>query len=303
MVPQQMRQAPRGNCLTANPVAGGPRAACNAGMDAQAEYDNRARVPEHPGIITGWARDAAAFRAAWKTADLGLAYGPGERERLDLFRPEAGPGWPLALFIHGGYWQALDRSFCSHMARGLLAHGVAVAIPSYDLCPAVPLARIVVQMQAAAAFLFRRHHRRILAIGHSAGGHLAAMLMATQWPALDATLPPDLVPAGLPISGVFELEPLLPTSIATPLGLTPTEARRLSPRHLPPPAGAVLHAVAGGAESGEFLRQTRDFATAWGGTWEAVPAANHFTVLNPLAEPGHPLVGRAAAMAARLAAG
>jgi arylformamidase len=272
-------------------------------MDAQSEYDNRARVPEHPGIITHWARDSAEFRANWPDSELGLAYGPGEREKLDLFRPGPGGDWPLALFIHGGYWQALDRLFFSHVARGLLDHGVAVAIPSYDLCPAVPLARIVEQLRTAAAFLHRRHRRRMLATGHSAGGHLTAMLLATDWQALDPSLPPDLVPAGLPISGVFELEPLLPTTIAAPLHLTPAEARRLSPRFLPPPPGTSLHAVVGGAESGEFLRQTRDFAAAWGGSWEAVPGANHFTVLEPLTDPANPLVARAAAMAARLARG
>ena len=267
-------------------------------MDPQAEYDNRARVPEHPAIIAGWARDAAAFRAAWPEADLGLAYGPGERERLDLFRPGPGDAWPLALFIHGGYWQALDGSFFSHIARGLLMHGVAVAVPSYDLCPSVPLTRIVAEMREAAAFLHRRlgGRRRLLAIGHSAGGHLAAMLMATDWRALDPALPADLVPSGLPISGVFELEPLLPTTIAAALRLTPEEARRLSPRFLPAPGGAALHAVVGAEESAEFLRQGRDFAAAWGGSFEALPGRNHFTVLGPLTDPATPLVARAAAL-------
>jgi arylformamidase len=274
-------------------------------MDAQAEYDNRARVPEHPAILEGWARDAAAFRAGHRAAELGLAYGPGERERLDLFWPEGDPGRaaPMALFIHGGYWQALDRAWVSHCARGLNARGVAVAVPSYDLCPTVPLARIVEQMRAAAAFLHRRTGRpRLLASGHSAGGHLTAMLMATDWRAHDPALPPDLVPAGLPISGVFELEPLLPTTIARALALDAPAARALSPRWRPAPAGATLHAVVGGAESAEFLRQTRDLAAAWHGTWEALPDANHFTVLAPLADPDHPLVARAAAMVAALAA-
>jgi arylformamidase len=274
--------------------------AFDAEMDAQVEYDNRARVPENPAIIAGWARDAAAFRAAWPEADPGLAYGPGERERLDLFRPGPGTGWPTALFIHGGYWQALDRSFFSHLAQGLLARGVAVGIPSYDLCPAIPLARIVEQMRAAAAMLHRRCGRRLLATGHSAGGQLAALLMATDWRALDPALPADLVPAGLPISGVFELEPLLPTTIATALRLTPAEAHALSPRFLPPPGG-TLHAVVGAAESAEYLRQTRDFAAAWGGTWEALPGLNHFTVLAPLAEPDSPLARRATAMALAVA--
>ncbi|MBX9702260.1 MAG: alpha/beta hydrolase [Acetobacteraceae bacterium] len=269
-------------------------------MDLQTEYDNRARVPEHPGIIAGWARDAAAFRDAWPHAELDIAYGLGERERLDLFRPGASEDGPVALFIHGGYWQALDRSFFSHHARGLLAQGVAVAVPSYDLCPTVPLARIVEQMRAAAALLHGRTGRRLLATGHSAGGQLTAMLMATDWRALDRMLPADLVPAGLPISGVFELEPLLPTTIGGGLHLSREAARALSPRFLPAPGGA-LHAVVGGAESAEFLRQTRNFAAAWGGTSEVLVGLNHFTVLEPLTDPDSALVRRAAAMAQAIA--
>ncbi len=272
-------------------------------MDAEAEYNNRALVPESGAIIAGWARDAAAFRDAWGEKELGIPYGPGERERLDLFRPGPGGDWPVALFIHGGYWQALDRSFASHCARGLLARGVAVAVPSYDLCPGVTLRAIVEQMRAAVGLLHRRGAGQVMAMGHSAGGHLTAMLMATDWRALDPALPRNLVPAGLPVSGVFELEPLLPTTIATALRLTPEEARRLSPRYLPRPTGIRLHAVVGGAESGEFLRQTRDFATAWGGSWEAVPGANHFTVLEPLTDPASSLVARAAGMAAESATG
>jgi arylformamidase len=267
-------------------------------IDAQAEYDNRARVPESAAIIEGWARDAADFRASWPHADLGLAYGPGERERLDLFRPAPGDDWPLALFLHGGYWQALDRSFASHVARGPLAEGVTVAVASYDLCPSVPLARIVEQARGAAAFLHRRAGRRLLAFGHSAGGHLAAMLLATDWRARDPALPADLVPAALPVSGVFELEPLLPTTIARPLRLTPKEARALSPRWLPRPGGA-LHVAVGAEESGEFIRQSREFASAWGGGFEALPGRNHFTVLAPFAQPGSSLAAKVAALAPR----
>lgn len=265
-------------------------------MDLQAEYDNRARVPEHPAIIAGWQHDAAAFRDSWPETELGIPYGAGERERIDLFRPGPGDAWPVALFLHGGYWQALDRGFFSHLARGFLAQGVALAVPSYDLCPQVTLARIVDQVRAAATLLHRRLGRKMLATGHSAGGHLTAMLMATDWRALDPGLPPDLVAAGLPISGVFELEPLLPTTIGAGLHLSREDARALSPRTLPSP-GLPLHAVVGGAESGEFRRQTRDFAAAWGGTAEELPGADHFTVLAPLAEPGSALARRAAAMA------
>jgi arylformamidase len=279
-----------------NGVAARGGAPPNVAMDLEAEYNNRARVPEHPAHIAGWARDSAAWRAACPRAELGLAYGAGERERLDILHPAPSGDAPLALFIHGGYWQALDRSFASCSARGLNGRGVAVACPSYDLCPHVPLARIVEQLRAAARFLWARTGRRMLAVGHSAGGHLAACLLATDWRALDPALPADLIHAALPISGVFELQPLLPTSIAGALGLTPAEARRLSPRYLPSP-GRPFHCVVGAAESGEFIRQSRDMAAAWGGGFESVPGADHFTVIAPLADPASPLVARAARMA------
>ena len=265
-------------------------------MDLEAEYDNRALVPEHPRHIAAWQRDAAAWRAACPRAEFGLAYGPGEREKLDLFHPEGTGDAPLAMFIHGGYWQALDRSHASHCARGLNLRGIAVAVPSYDLCPAATVGAIVEQMRAACRSLWQRTGRRILAMGHSAGGHLAAMLLATDWPPLDPALPDGLVHAALPISGVFELEPLLPTSVARALRLDAATARALSPRFLPSP-GRPMHCLVGGAESGEFIRQSRDMAAAWGGTFEAAPGADHFTVIAPLADPASPLVARAERLA------
>ena len=264
-------------------------------MDREAEYNNRARVPESGAIIAGWARAAAAFRTGWAEKELGIPYGPGERERLDLFRPGPGTDWPVALFIHGGYWQALDRSFASHCAQGLLAHGVAVAVPSYDLCPAVALGTILGQMQAAVGLLHRRGAGRVLAMGHSAGGHLTAMLMATDW--AGRGMPRDLVRHGVAISGVFELWPLIGTSVGAGLGLDEASARALSPALLPRPEGTLLHAVVGGAESGEFRRQTHDFAAKWSGTAEELAGLDHFTVLGPLADPGSALVRRAAQLA------
>ena len=270
-------------------------------MDAEREYNNRARVPESAEIIAGWARDAAAFRASGVQAELNLAYGAGEREKLDLFLPPNAGAAPTALFIHGGYWQALDRSFVSHCARGLLGQGVAVAVPSYDLCPAVTLGEIAEQMRRAAAFLHRRRGGRLLSAGHSAGGQLAALLLATDWPAFQPSLPAGMVGAALPVSGVFELGPLKGTSIAQALRLTGADIATLSPRLLPPPVFEALHVVVGGAESDEFIRQSRDFATHWGGSFEALPGANHFTVLDTFTDPAHPLMIRAGNMAHRLA--
>jgi arylformamidase len=270
-------------------------------MDAEREYNNRARVPESAEIIARWARDAAAFRASGVQAELGLAYGANEREKLDLFLPPNAEAAPTALFIHGGYWQALDRSFVSHCARGLLGQGIAVAVPSYDLCPAVTLGEIAEQMRRAAAFLHRCRGGRLLAAGHSAGGQLAALLLATDWPAWQTGLPAGMVGAALPVSGVFELGPLCGTSIAQALHLTEGDITTLSPRLLAPPVFEALHVVVGGAESDEFIRQSRDFASHWGGSFEALPGANHFTALDPFTDPTHPLMIRAGEMARRLA--
>lgn len=270
-------------------------------MDLEAEYNNRARVPDSAAILERWSREAASFRTTWARSHLDVPYGPSDRERLDLFLPEAQTETaPLALFIHGGYWQALDHRQVSHFARGLLAHGVAVAIPSYALCPAGTIEMAVEQMRRLAAMLCLQTKQHVYAIGHSAGGQLAAMLLGQDYSRFSKALGTQVVPGAMPISGVFELEPLLETSIGLRLGLTPERARALSPRFLPAPGGA-LHCVVGGAESGEFLRQTRDFAAAWGGTEEALPGLDHFTVLDPLTDPDHPLTVRAAATARRLA--
>ena len=266
-------------------------------MDLEAEYNNRARVPGHPAIIAGWQRDAAAWRAACPGVEPDLAYGEGAREKLDLFWPGAVGEGPIAVFIHGGYWQALDKGFHSHSAKGLVERGVAVAVPSYDLCPAVTMETIVEQMRAAVLFLWRRHGRRLFAYGHSAGGHLSAMLAATDWAARGA--PADLVPAIGPISGVFELEPLLGTSVGAGLRLDRPRAHALSPRYVAPPVGLALHAVVGGGESGEFIRQTRDFAAAWGGVAEEAPEEDHFTVIAPLADAASSMVARFSGMVPR----
>ena len=257
-------------------------------IDFEAEYNNRARVPEHPALIAGWAADAAAYRAA-TTHEADIAYGDLPREKYDFFPASRESIEPVGLFIHGGYWQALDKSFFSHMARGPNACGMSVAVVNYDLCPAVSMADIVGQMRQAALALWRKTGRQVIAFGHSAGGHLTAMLLATNWKSLDATAPDDLVAAGLAISGLFELEPLVGTSINEKLGLDAVEARRLSPAFLKPNAGTRLTAFVGGAESAEYLRQSHLVVENWAGKgcdmlYGEIAGANHFTVIAGLAE-------------------
>jgi arylformamidase len=260
------------------------------------EYNNRAKVPDFPAIAAALGRDAAAFRAAYPDSELGIAYGPTERQALDIFWPASGRDGPLAIFLHGGYWQSLDRAWFSHLAAGLTASGIGVAMPSYDLCPTVTLAQLTEQVRDAATFLYRRHGRRMMAFGHSAGGHLTAMLMATDWPSRDPGLPHRMIAAGLAISGLFDLLPLTRTTINDALRLDADEARRLSPLLLPSP-GLTLHAVVGGMEGAEYERQTRSIAQAWGGSWETVAGANHFTVIAPLADRRAAITQRLVAMA------
>ncbi len=251
-------------------------------VDVEAEYNNRARVPEHPAIIASWASDSAAYRKA--RPPRVVRYGDGERHTFDLF--EAGAG-PAVMFIHGGYWQALDKSFFSHMARGLNTMGVSVAVPSYDLCPNVRVGDIVEQMRAACAVLHAETNAPVIASGHSAGGHLAACLLATE----------AHVPAAYAISGLFDLKPLVKTSLNVALRLDDEEAEALSPLLWPAPEGKVLDAVVGGAESSEYLRQSTAIVEAWAKDgaetrYEAINGANHFTVIAPLADPQSAMCAR-----------
>src|SRR4029077_10843785 len=160
--------------------------------------------------------------------ELGLAYGASPRQTVDLFFPDATGHTPLALFVHARYWRSLDSATFSHMSAGLNARGVAVAVAGYDLCPQVTIVQIVNQIRTACLFLWRRFGQRLMVYGHSAGGHLAACMVATDWKQLDpkaaAALvaagnqrppkaPADLVPAGYSVSGLFDLKPLVATAM------------------------------------------------------------------------------------------
>jgi arylformamidase len=270
-----------------------------SGVDYEAEYNNRARVPENPALMAGWAKDAAAYRR--QNSPRVMRYGPGSRNTIDFF---AGDGQgPIVVFIHGGYWQALDGSSFSHCASGLNAHGVDVAVPSYDLCPQVSIETIIQQMRAAVHELAQLE-RPLVISGHSAGGHLAACLLATNWPAFDASLPRDIVIAAYAISGLFDLVPLVETSINKALGLDGASARALSPLLWKPPVQGTLDAVVGERESGEYHRQSRTIADAWGAAglatrYGTVANANHFTAIAPLTEADSPMVLRLKALARR----
>lgn len=278
-------------------------------IDYEKEYDNRARVPEHPQIFSAWARDAAAYceqALGQRRAELGLRYGQGPRQTIDLFfaRPGAIDA-PLALFVHGGWWRSLEPASFSHLAAGLNAHGVNVAVAGYDLCPQVTIATIIDEIRHACLFLWTRFRRRLLIYGHSAGGHLTGAMLATDWTAQGGDVPAQLVPAGLSISGVFDLRPLIYMSMNQDFRLDAEEARRLSPAFWPAPAGLTLDALVGALESSEFLRQSRLITDLWGKAgvathYEEVAGTNHFTVLAPLTDPKSSMVRRLVSLVERV---
>lgn len=263
----------------------------------EAQYNNRARVPDHQEVLARWERASLAAREG-SACHLDLAYGPGPGQTLDVF-PAAGSGAepaPVLVFIHGGYWRSLDKAQHSFVAPSFNADGAMVVVPNYALCPAVSVEQIALQLTQALAWTYRRAAHfggdpaRIGVLGHSAGGHLAAMMLSCRWKEVATDLPAQLVAGALSISGVFDLEPLrLTPSLQADLRLTPAAVRRLSPAFFPRPKAGRLYATVGADESAEFLRQNHLIRDVWGPTavpvCEVVPGKNHFTVMEGLADP------------------
>ena len=261
-------------------------------------YNNRALVPEHATHFARWAEISAQARAS-QPCSLDLAYGKAQGETLDVF-PAAEPGAPVLVFIHGGYWRSLDKSDHSFVAPAFTNEGACVVIPNYDLCPAVTIPQIAMQMVHALAWTFRHAARfggdpnRITVIGHSAGGHLAAMLLACLWSDHAKDLPADLVKNAMSISGLYELESVMHTPfLKESLRLTPAQVLKASPAWFPSPAAGTFYAVAGADESEEFLRQNALIEQAWGKKTvpvrEALLGLNHFSIVEALVRPGHRL--------------
>jgi arylformamidase len=281
-----------------------------AAVDYEVEYNNRARVPEHEEIFARWIREGEDYRAdALKAgrAQLGLSYGDTPRQVVDLFFPQAGEAAPLAVFVHGGWWRSLDASMFSQMARGMNVRGIVVAVAGYDLCPNVAIADIIAQIRRACVFMWQRYSRPMLLVGHSAGGHLASAMVATDWPSLYPKAPTDLVPAGYAASGVFDLAPLVSISVNQDLKLDAAEARKVSTLHWPLKPGRTFDAFCGGLESDEFKRQSHTLAQVWGQAGAQtrsgeIAGTNHFTVIDALADPHSAMTARVTELALKIRA-
>jgi arylformamidase len=268
------------------------------------EYNNRELFPDHARHFARWSEVSAHTRSSM-TCYLDRAYGASPGETLDIFPARKGDGSAL-MFIHGGYWRSLDKRDFSFLAPAWVDAGVSLVVANYDLCPSVSIERIVQQMLAASAWLYRHAEEygmdedRLYVSGHSAGGHLAAMMLAALWPVLDRSLPKDLYKGAIAVSGVYDLRPLVEVDwLKGDLRLDDESALKVSPAYLPPATRAPLALAVGGLESSEFKRQNALLAQRWRPVLAGsipMPGADHFTVVDGLADPANALFAGAKRM-------
>jgi arylformamidase len=273
------------------------------GYDREAldrEYDNRAKVANAAEVLAWYARESEATRGKLECR-LDVPYGSHPGETLDIF-PAAGAtadGAPVHVFIHGGYWHRLDKGDFSYVARGFVPAGAAIVVINYALIPTVDMDELVRQCRAALAWVhgnartFGGDPARVSVSGHSAGGHLVAMLMATDWAAF-AGLPAEVVSAGCAISGLYDLEPIRLCYLNDVLALTPDDVRRHSPVLLAPARPTPLLLAVGAREGPEYHRQTEDLAAAWrrrGTPCEVMDMRghDHFSIAVQLGDPSSEL--------------
>ena len=229
---------------------------------------------------------------------IDVPYGDTPGQTLDIF-PAARKGAPVHVFIHGGYWRALDKDIYSHIAAPMVAAGATVVLPNYDLCPKVRITDIVHQMRRAIAWVYKniaKHNgdpKRIYVSGHSAGGHLTGMMIATDW-SKEGRLPKDLIKGSAPLSGLFDIEPHRHSQLQPDIRLTAKEAKAMSPMYLPPLAkGPVIVAVGGGEpdlfhwQSLEYAARLRSYRIK--ADYIATPGDNHFGITDRLGNARDPL--------------
>jgi arylformamidase len=261
------------------------------------QYNARAAIPDHPYIFTRWQKDSAHVRRTGAGL-FDLAFGDSAGERLDFF-PANRSNAPLLIFIHGGWWRSLDKSDFSFILPGYRKAGFNVALTNYTLAPHASIQDITRQQLRALAWLYRNAEHydfdptRIVVAGHSAGAHLAAMMMAARWNEVAPDLPLDLVKAGVLMSGLYDLEPVRHADFVNlDLKLKAEDIDPLSPAFMPQAHRAPFITAVGGLESDEFRRQTALISRNWKASHVAdvaLPEQNHLTICDAFATPGNPL--------------
>ncbi len=276
--------------------------------DFDAQYNLRAGRPDYEEtVIPNWVRDSEAARSELDGL-VDMRYGSGEKQKLDVFRC-GDVGAATLVYVHGGYWQRGDKSVYSFLATPFVAARVNVVVVGYDLCPSVTITQISQQIREAMAYLWHNaadlgiNRDRLSVMGHSAGGHITQMMMATDWPDFDPDLPRDLMKSGIPVSPLSYLEPVrLTEALNVGIRMDPREAHDQSPMTLHPPiTDAPQMVVVGGAETEEFHRQSRMYVDKYGSAERTidlyiVPDVDHFDELNVLADPTSAFFAKTCAM-------
>ncbi len=272
-----------------------------------AMYNNRELVPEAGEHIEFWQTRSQQVLKDTSSSRVQAFYGEGAIENMDIYplehqaKDERPTLAPVVVFIHGGYWRSLYKEDHAFVAPALNELGACAVVLNYDLCPHVTVEQITLQMLKALAWVWAHIKEyggdpsRIHLVGHSAGGHLSAMLMSAKWKKFDSNLPKDLVKSALSISGLHEMESIRQTPFLNEsLKLTPASAIQLSPAWMPAPKRGQLYCVVGSKESAEFIRQCRLIQKTWGK--KAVPVAEtveglqHFSILESLLDASSPLI-------------
>jgi len=260
-------------------------------------YNPRLVVKNYQEIFDRWGEQSERARASLDCY-LDVPYGPSEAEKMDVFRAQ-GKSRGLLMYIHGGYWRSLDKKRFSFVAPALAKAGITIAVPDYALCPAVRIEDIVMQVVQACAWLYRNGENfgapadRLRLCGHSAGGHLAAMMLCCRWPDYSPDLPKKVVGAAMSISGLYDLTEIVKVpSVNCDVRLDGRSALKVSPAFLPPATDAPLYTAVGGEENEGFHMQNRLIGENWGKVRKTdipCPGKNHFTVLDQVSDPASDL--------------
>lgn len=255
-------------------------------------YNIRLLVDDFEDLIESWVRRSELFRQG-ANCDLDLSYGDGEKDKLDIFRC-GHLNAPLFVFVHGGYWQRGDKSIYSYVAESFVNAGIDVALIGYQLCPEASMTNIVDNIRQALIWLWHNaksqaiSQNRINFSGHSAGGHITAMLLTTDWQAFDHSVPTDIIKAAIPLSGLYQLDPIRKTTIGGALRLDDKESHALSPQFLKPHTNTPILVALGGGETDAFHWQTNEFVKEWQHyqpqiEYFAEPDADHMGLVERLA--------------------
>lgn len=258
-------------------------------------------IPDQNELNAASQRRAAEYRARARNVVYNVSYGTRARETLDIFLPDNPGGAPVEIFLHGGYWRRREKEGYSYLAEQITKAGGISVIAEYELCPNVTLDEIVDEIRSCCAWVYDHiseyggDPNRIHLCGNSAGGHLVAMMLATDFTAVSSKLPRDLVKGAVPISGIYDCRPVIDISMNKEIRLDLEMARRNSPLLLPPVAKCPVVVAVGGAETEEFRRQSRALVDTWkshGRNMEYLeaPGANHVTVVSETDTRGHPLM-------------